>query len=79
MGGRVSNMSAEDVQKVINLKHAWEFVLSSDVIQYPSNFAIVSQINAIVEEGLSFSAGKIRNVPVTIGGSSYVPTLSFKS
>ena len=78
-GGKVNDMTAEDVQKVINLKHAWEFILSTGVIQYPSNFAILTQINALVEEGLSFSAGKIRNVPVTIGGSSYIPPLPFES
>lgn len=77
-GGIVNNMAAEDVLKVINLKHAWEFILSPGVIQYPSNFAIVSQINSIVEEGMSFSAGRIRNVPVTIGGSTYVPPLPFE-
>ena len=77
-GGRVNNMTAEDVQKVINLKHAWEFILSPGVIQYPSNYAIVSQVNAIVEEGLSFNAGRIRNVPVTIGGSKYIPPLPFE-
>lgn len=78
-GGRVNNMTAEDVQKVVNLKHAWEFILSPGVIQYPSNYAIVSQINAIVEEGLSFNAGRIRNVPVTIGGSAYIPPLPFEN
>ena len=77
-GGKVKDMTAEDVQKVINLKHAWEFILSPGVIQYPSNYAIVSQINAIVEEGLSFNAGRLRNVPVTIGGSSYIPPLPFE-
>lgn len=77
-GGKVNDMTAEDVQKIINLKHAWEFILSPGVIQYPSNYAIVSQINAIVEEGLSFNAGRIRNVPVTIGGSSYIPPLPFE-
>ena len=77
-GGRVNIMTAEDVQKVINLKHAWEFILSPGVIQYPSNYAIVSQVNAIVEEGLSFNAGRIRNVPVTIGGSKYIPPLPFE-
>ena len=77
-GGKVKDMTAEDVQKVINLKHAWEFILSPGVIQYPSNYAIVSQINAIVEEGMSFNAGRIRNVPVTIGGSTYIPPLPFE-
>ena len=77
-GGKVKDMTAEDVQKVVNLKHAWEFILTPGVIQYPSNYAIVSQINAIVEEGMSFNAGRIRNVPVTIGGSTYIPPLPFE-
>lgn len=78
-GGIVNNMSAKDVQKVINLKHAWEFIVSRGVVEYPSNYAIVCEINAIVEEGLSYSAGTLRNVPVTIGGSTYVPPLPFET
>lgn len=77
-GGKVKDMTAIDVQKVINLKRAWEFILDPSVIQYPSNFAIVSQINAIIEEGMSFNAGRIRSVPVTIGGSNYIPPLPFE-
>ena len=29
--GVVKNMKAEDVQKIINLKHAWQFILDKDV------------------------------------------------
>jgi len=78
-GGKINNMTAVDVQKIVNLKHAWEFILSPGVIEYKSDFSIVSQINALVEEGLSYSAGRIRNVPVSIGGSSYIPPLPFES
>ena len=72
-GGKVSNMSANDVSKVINLKHAWEFILNKSVLEYPSNYSLLCQINEIVEDGFSSTAGKLRNVPVTIGGSSYIP------
>jgi Fic family protein len=72
-GGKVNDMTAEDVSKVVNLKHAWEFILNEDVIQYPSNYAILCQINAIIQEGFSYTAGKIRSVPVSIGGCSYLP------
>ena len=34
--GMVSGMSATDVQKILNLKHAWEFILDNDVIQSES-------------------------------------------
>lgn len=76
--GRVNNMSALDVQKVINLKHAWEFILDYDVACYPTNYALLCQINGLVEEGISSSAGKIRSLSVTIGGSSYIPPIPFE-
>lgn len=77
--GKVKNMTAIDVQKVINLKRAWEFITYVGVVQYPSNFSLVSQINAIVEQGMSYNAGRIRSVPVFINGTSYIPPLLFES
>jgi prophage maintenance system killer protein len=78
-GGKVNDMTAEDVSKIVNLKHAWEFILNEGVIQYPSNYAILCQINAIVQEGFSYRAGKIRNVPVSIGGCSYIPPVPLEN
>ena len=71
-------MTATDIAKVVNLKHAWEFILSEGVISYPTNYAILAQINEIVEEGFSYTAGRIRSVPVTIGGSNYLPPLPYE-
>lgn len=34
--GTVNGMTADDVQKILNLKHAWEFILDNDVIQADS-------------------------------------------
>ena len=31
-GGIVNGMTATDIQKILNLKHAWEFILDKDVI-----------------------------------------------
>ena len=73
--GKIHNMSANDVSKVINLKHAWEFILNKGVLQYPSNYALLCQINGIVESGFSVTAGVLRSVPVTIGGTKYIPPL----
>ena len=78
-GGRVNDMTADDIGKVVNLKHAWEFIMSKDVVTYPSNYAILCQINALVEEGFSYTAGKIRSVPVTIGGCTYIPPIPFEN
>jgi len=68
-GGIVKNMTANDISKVVNLKRAWEFIMSEGVIAYPSNYVVLCQINAIVEDGFSYSAGKIRTVPVLVEGT----------
>lgn len=77
-GGIVKDMTAKDISKVVNLKRAWEFIMSEGVITYPTNYAILCQINAIVEDGFSYSAGKIRSIPVSIGGSKYMPPIPFE-
>lgn len=73
--GRVSGMTATDVQKILNLKHAWEFILDKDVIASRSDYYMLSHIAKLVNEGFFAEGGRIRGVPVTIGGSSYVPSL----
>ena len=73
--GKVNNVNAEDVQKILNLKHAWEFVLDKDVIQSPSNYYVSQYIARLVNEGFYQDGGRIRGVPVTIGGSTYIPPL----
>ena len=73
--GKVNGVSATDVQKILNLKHAWEFILDKDVISYPSDYSILCHIARLVNEGFYQDGGRIRGVPVTIGGTSYVPPL----
>lgn len=73
--GKVSGMTATDVQKILNLKHAWEFILDRDVVACRSDYYMLSHIARLVNEGFFDEGGRIRGVPVTIGGSSYVPPL----
>ena len=73
--GKVSGMTATDVQKILNLKHAWEFILDKDVIASKSDYYMLSHIARLVNEGFFAEGGRIRGVPVTIGGSSYLPPL----
>ena len=78
--GKVNNVSAEDVLKIVNLKHAWQFITDKDVIQAPSDYYLCSYIARLVNEGLLAipDGGRIRGVPVTIGGSTYIPPLPFE-
>ncbi len=73
--GRVSGVTASDVQKILNLKHAWEFVTDRDVIASKTDYYILCHIAKLVNEGFYAEGGRIRGVPVTIGGTSYIPPL----
>ena len=77
--GTVSGMTATDVQKILNLKHAWEFILDRDVISYPTDYSILCHIAKLVNEGFFQDGGRIRGVPVTIGGTSYIPPMPIES
>lgn len=73
--GKVFGVTATDVQKILNLKHAWEFILDRDVVASRSDYYMLSHIARLVNEGFFQEGGRIRGVPVTIGGSFYVPPL----
>ena len=73
--GRITGMSPTDVQKILNLKHAWEFILDRDVIQAESDYYVLCHIAKLVNEGFYAEGGRIRGVPVRIGGTTYIPPL----
>lgn len=77
--GTVNGMTANDIQKILNLKHAWEFILDSDVIQAQTDYYLLCHIAKLVNEGFFTDGGRIRGVPVTIGGSSYKPPIPIES
>ena len=49
--GTVNGMTADDVQKILNLKHAWEFILDKDVIRADSDYYLLCHIAKLVNEG----------------------------
>ena len=77
--GTVNGMKASDIQKILNLKYAWEFILDKDVIQSKSDFYLLSHIARLINEGFYSDGGRVRVVPVSIGGSSYIPPIPIES
>jgi len=77
--GTVNGMTANDIQKILNLKHAWEFILDSDVAQAKTDYYLLCHIAKLVNEGFFADGGKIRGVPVKIGGSTYMPPIPIES
>lgn len=78
-GGKINNVSLEDVSKIINLKHAWEFILNENIILSDTNFSLLCEINKLVEQGFYYSAGKTRTVEVNIGGTNCKPDFPIES
>ena len=77
--GIVNGVKASDVQKILNLKHAWEFILDKDVLRSSSSYYVLCHIARLVNEGFYENGGRIRGVPVTIGGTSYVPPMPIET
>lgn len=77
--GTVNGMTANDIQKILNLKHAWEFILDADVAQANTDYYLLCHIAKLVNEGFFTDGGKIRGVPVKIGGSSYIPPIPIET
>ena len=78
-GGKINGVSVDDIQKINNLKHAWQFVLDDGVVTSKSDYSILCLINRLVEEGFYYNAGKLRSVPVSIGGTKWKPELPIES
>lgn len=73
--GKVSGMTATDVQKILNLKHAWEFIMDKDAVASKTSYSILCYIAGLVNEGFYTYGGRIRSVPVSIGGTTYFPPM----
>lgn len=56
--GEVNGVKATDVQKILNLKHAWEFIVDPDVVASPCNYYMVN----IICLGLDTSVVVIRTL-----------------
>lgn len=77
-GLTVQGVSVRDTISVNNLKHAWQFLF--DNLDFPCNYTLICKLNQIVGSGnLIYNAGYIRNVPVSIGGTSWRPELPIES
>ena len=77
-GMSVSGIKVSEIIAVNNLKHAWQFVLEN--LSYPVDYPYICKINQLVGgDNLIINAGFLRNLPVTIGGTSWRPDIPIES
>ena len=68
-----TNTSTEEVLFVVNMKRAWQFLL--DNLEYPTSIALLCEFNKLAGNMLFQYAGKIRTIPVQIGGATWEPEM----
>ncbi len=77
-GMSVQGVKVSDIVAVNNLKHAWQFIL--DTLDYPTDYPLVCKINQFVGgDNLIIRAGYLRNMPVSIGGTTWKPDMPIES
>lgn len=80
-GMSVSGISTHDMQVVLNLKNAWQFILKVDT---PFNLDFACKVNSFVaypylQFGESLEWGVLRTGNVGISGVSFVPSIPIKA
>lgn len=78
-GGIVNKMTVSDISKILNLKRAWNFILSEGVISQKTSYQILCEINRSIEQDLMYSAGMLRTSTVRITGTNYIPLMPFET
>ena len=73
--GLVNNLRAGDVRKIMNLKNAWEFILSDSVVTRATDLSLVSYIARLVNDGFYHDGGRLRGVPADPVIYEYAPPL----
>ncbi|HBT64510.1 MAG TPA: cell filamentation protein Fic [Ruminococcaceae bacterium] len=77
-GRMAPNVKVEEIVAVNNLKHAWQFLL--DNLDAHADYSYICHLNKIVGgDNLVINAGYIRNIPVSIGGTSWKPDMPIES
>ncbi|MBR2289595.1 MAG: Fic family protein [Clostridia bacterium] len=75
-GMNIAKFRIDEIQTINNLKHAWQFVLSS--IDQELDFNYLSSIHSLVGSNIVDSPGNLRTFEVGMGGTSWRPELPTK-
>jgi len=72
-GGNVSHLRIDEIVTVNNLKHGWQFILST--LDSNIDFNYISSVHSLVGGNLVESPGKLRIYEVKMGGTNWKPEL----
>lgn len=72
-GINVQNLKIDEIQVILNLRDAWNYVISN--IEKELDLEFICKINEFVARNESLEWGKLRNGKVTISGTEYIPEI----
>lgn len=72
-GGNIEHLRVDEIVTINNLKHAWQFILST--IDADVDFNYISSIHSLVGSNLVEAPGKIRIYEVMMAGTEWRPEL----
>lgn len=72
-GVNVPNLKLDEINCILNLRDAWEFVLNN--IDDETNLDFICKINSYVSRNESLEWGVLRNGTIGINGTSYKPDI----
>lgn len=76
-GVSINGVMLEDVEKILNLRNAWKYVLNN--IEAPLNLQFMNKINSFVSYNESLDWGVLRYGEIGISGTSYTPKIPIES
>lgn len=75
-GGNIEHLRIDEIVTINNLKHAWQFMLST--INDKVDFNYISNIHSLVGSNLVEAPGKLRIYDVKMAGTNWKPELPSK-
>lgn len=75
-GGNIGRLRIDEIVTINNLKHAWQFMLST--INADIDYNYISSIHSLVGSNLVETPGKIRIYEVKMAGTNWKPELPTK-
>ena len=75
-GVNVPSLKLDEINCILNLRDAWNFVLKN--IESSIDLDFICQVNAFVSRNESLEWGKLRNGKVGINGVDYIPKIPVK-
>lgn len=75
-GGNIEHLRVDEIVTINNLKHAWQFLLST--IEAKINYNYISGVHSLVGSNLVEAPGKMRIYEVKMAGTNWIPELPTK-